>query len=149
MNSGVPHAVVGRLLRELAPQVLGAVARRHADFADAEDAVQEALAAAAARWPADGVPENPQGWLYRVAVRRLADHVRGEVARRRPAGADQRRRRDQRQQPRPERGRQRHRVADRPGVRRHGEAEPDVGEGRPTLARAVLTRPGEVDSHKH
>lgn len=71
------------LLRDLAPQVLGAVARRHHDFAAAEDAVQEALIAAAAQWLAEGVPANPRGWLYRVAVRRLADQVRSELARRR------------------------------------------------------------------
>ena len=74
---------VGRLLRELAPQVLGAVARRHGDFAAAEDAVQEALIAAAAQWPAEGVPNNPRGWLYHVALRRLTDHLRSEIARRR------------------------------------------------------------------
>lgn len=77
-------ADVGHLLRELAPQVLGAVARRHGgDFAMAEDAVQEALIAAAAQWPAEGVPDNPRGWLYHVAVRRLTDDVRSEMARRR------------------------------------------------------------------
>jgi RNA polymerase sigma factor (sigma-70 family) len=76
-------STVGHLLRELAPQVLGAVARRHEDFATAEDAVQEALIAAATQWPKDGVPENPRGWLYHVAVRRLTDHVRSEMARRR------------------------------------------------------------------
>jgi RNA polymerase sigma factor (sigma-70 family) len=73
----------GRLLRELAPQVLGAVARRYGDFAAAEDAVQEALIAAATRWPAEGVPANPRGWLYHVAVRRMTDHLRSEHARRR------------------------------------------------------------------
>jgi RNA polymerase sigma factor (sigma-70 family) len=78
-----PSADVGPLLRELAPQVLGAVARRHGDFDAAEDAVQEALAAAAAQWPAEGVPANPRGWLYHVALRRMADHVRSEAARRR------------------------------------------------------------------
>ena len=51
------------LLRELAPQVLGAVIRRFGDFDAAEDAVQEALLAAATRWPADGVPASPAGWL--------------------------------------------------------------------------------------
>lgn len=76
-------ADVERLLRDLAPQVLGAVARRHGDFATAEDAVQEALIAAAERWPADGIPANPRGWLYAVAVRRLTDHLRSELARRR------------------------------------------------------------------
>jgi RNA polymerase sigma factor (sigma-70 family) len=74
---------VGHLLRELAPQVLGAVARRHGDFADAEDAVQEALIAASAQWPVAGLPTNPRGWLFQVAIRRLTDQVRQAEARRR------------------------------------------------------------------
>ena len=57
------------LLRELAPQVLGAILRRYRDFAIAEDAVQEALIAAATQWPQGGVPANPRGWLYQVAAR--------------------------------------------------------------------------------
>jgi RNA polymerase sigma factor (sigma-70 family) len=73
----------GRLLRDLAPQVLGAVARRHGDFDAAEDAVQEALVAAATQWPAQGIPQNPRGWLYHVALRRITDHLRSEMARRR------------------------------------------------------------------
>ena len=71
------------LLRELAPQVLGAVVRRFGDFAAAEDAVQEALLAAAMQWPDEGVPDNPRGWLIQVAARRMTDHVRTELARRR------------------------------------------------------------------
>ena len=71
------------LLRELAPQVLGAVIRRFRDFAASEDAVQEALIAAATQWPRDGLPDNPRGWLIQVASRRMTDHVRSEVARRR------------------------------------------------------------------
>ena len=71
------------LLRELAPRALGAVARRSGDFTAAEDAVQEALLAAATRWPADGTPDNPLGWLIRVAARRLTDEYRSEEARRR------------------------------------------------------------------
>jgi RNA polymerase sigma factor (sigma-70 family) len=71
------------LLRDLAPQVLGALIRRFGDFSAAEDAVQEALLAAALQWPDAGVPENPRGWLYHVAVRRLTDHWRTEHARRR------------------------------------------------------------------
>jgi RNA polymerase sigma factor (sigma-70 family) len=70
------------LLRELAPQVLGAVVRRFRDFAASEDAVQDALIAAAAQWPRDGVPDNPRGWLIQVAQRRMTDHVRSEIARR-------------------------------------------------------------------
>ena len=73
---------VEHLLRDLAPQVLGATVRRFRDFAASEDAVQEALIAAAAQWPRDGVPENPHGWLVRVAQRRMADHARSEISRR-------------------------------------------------------------------
>ncbi|HXH05247.1 MAG TPA: sigma-70 family RNA polymerase sigma factor [Vicinamibacterales bacterium] len=83
MSPGPTTADVGRLLRELGPQVLGAVARRHGDFAAAEDAVQEALIAAAAQWPAAGIPARPRGWLYHVALRRLTDRLRSEMARRR------------------------------------------------------------------
>jgi RNA polymerase sigma factor (sigma-70 family) len=71
------------LLRELAPQVLGALTRRSGNFADADDAVQEALIAAAAHWPVDGIPTNPRGWLYHVATRRLADQHRRDAARQR------------------------------------------------------------------
>ena len=71
-----------RLLRELAPQVLGAVVRRYRDFPASEDAVQEALIAAATQWPSAGLPENPRGWLIQVASRRLTDQVRSEIARR-------------------------------------------------------------------
>ncbi|MBX7268229.1 RNA polymerase sigma factor [Micromonospora sp. Llam7] len=70
------------LLRELAPQVLGVLARRFGDFATAEDAVQEALLAAATQWPRDGRPGNPRGWLIQVAYRRMVELVRGEQARR-------------------------------------------------------------------
>jgi RNA polymerase sigma factor (sigma-70 family) len=70
------------LLRELAPQVLGVVARRFRDFSSAEDAVQEAMIAAFTQWPQEGVPENPRGWLIQVASRRLTDQVRSEIARR-------------------------------------------------------------------
>src|SRR5579872_1533581 len=70
------------LLRELAPQVLGIVARRFLDFVSAEDAVQEAMIAAFTQWPQEGIPENPRGWLIQVACRRLTDHVRSDVARR-------------------------------------------------------------------
>ncbi len=71
------------LIRELAPQVLGAVIRRFRDFAAAEDAVQEALLAATVQWPREGLPDNPRGWLIQVASRRMTDHLRSESARRR------------------------------------------------------------------
>jgi RNA polymerase sigma factor (sigma-70 family) len=75
--------ILESLLRELAPQVLGAVVRRFRDFAAAEDAVQEALLAASVQWPRDGLPANPRGWLIHVAARRLTDEIRAEIARRR------------------------------------------------------------------
>ncbi len=71
------------LLRELTPQVLGAVVRRFGDFSAAEDAVQETLLAAAMQWPEKSVPDNPRGWLIQVAARRMTDHLRAELARRR------------------------------------------------------------------
>ena len=70
------------LLRELAPQVLGAVTRRFRDFASAEDAVQEAMIAAFTQWPEEGIPENPRGWLIQVASRRMTDQLRSAIARR-------------------------------------------------------------------
>jgi RNA polymerase sigma factor (sigma-70 family) len=74
---------IENLLRELAPQVVGAVTRRFHDFAAAEDGVQEALLAAATQWPREGVPDNPRGWLIQVAARRMTDYWRSEEARRR------------------------------------------------------------------
>jgi RNA polymerase sigma factor (sigma-70 family) len=71
------------LLRELAPQVLGALVRRYGDFDTCEDAVQEALLAAALQWPAEGTPANPRGWLVTVASRRWIERWRQEDARRR------------------------------------------------------------------
>ncbi|MFL5493096.1 MAG: RNA polymerase sigma factor [Gemmatimonadales bacterium] len=82
MRSEYPDLTIEHLLRELAPQVLGAVTRRHGDFAAAEDAVQEALIAAASQWPVDGIPANPRGWLFHVALRRITDHLRSELSRR-------------------------------------------------------------------
>jgi RNA polymerase sigma factor (sigma-70 family) len=70
------------LLRNLAPQVLGATVRRHGHFDLSEDAVQEALLAASVQWPEQGVPENPRAWLITVASRRLTDELRSDYARR-------------------------------------------------------------------
>ena len=77
------EAAVESLLRQLAPQVLGAVVRRYGHFDIAEDAVQEAMLAAATQWPNEGLPENAKGWLITVAARRLTDLLRSEQARRR------------------------------------------------------------------
>ncbi|MGK5675313.1 RNA polymerase sigma factor [Micromonospora sp. URMC 106] len=74
--------LVEDLLRDLAPQVLGLLVRRHGQFDAAEDAVQEALLAAALQWPEQGVPDNPRAWLLTVASRRLTDEWRSERARR-------------------------------------------------------------------
>ncbi len=70
------------LLRELAPQVLGVLARRYGQFDAAEDAVQEALLAASVQWPGAGVPDNPRSWLIAVGGRRIVDEFRSESARR-------------------------------------------------------------------
>jgi RNA polymerase sigma factor (sigma-70 family) len=71
------------LLRRLAPQVLGVLVRRHGQFDTCEDAVQEALLAAAVQWPREGVPDNPHAWLVTVASRRMTDQLRSDHARRR------------------------------------------------------------------
>jgi RNA polymerase sigma factor (sigma-70 family) len=74
---------IERLLRDLAPQVLGILIRRYDGFDICEDAVQEALLAAALHWPADGVPDNPKGWLITVAARRRTEMWRADTARHR------------------------------------------------------------------
>jgi RNA polymerase sigma factor (sigma-70 family) len=71
------------LLRDLAPQVLGALARRYGQFGTCEDATQEALTRAALKWPAEGVPDNPRGWLITVASHCFLDEVRSQRARQR------------------------------------------------------------------
>jgi RNA polymerase sigma factor (sigma-70 family) len=70
-------------LRELAPRVLAKLVRRYGGFDTCEDAVQEALLAAAVQWPAEGMPDNPEGWLITVASRRRTELWRSESARRR------------------------------------------------------------------
>lgn len=76
------EARIEDLLRELAPQVL-AMLVRHGQFDACEDAVQEALVAAALQWPKEGVPDSPRSWLATVASRRLVDEWRSEGARER------------------------------------------------------------------
>jgi RNA polymerase sigma factor (sigma-70 family) len=81
-TGGGSGAAAEDLMRELAPQVLGALARRYGHFDLCEDAAQEALLAAAVQWPREGMPGNPRGWLITVASRRLTDALRAESARR-------------------------------------------------------------------
>ncbi|MFI9813461.1 RNA polymerase sigma factor [Saccharothrix variisporea] len=69
------------LLRDLAPRVLAILVRHHGDFAACEDAVQEALLAAATQWPEQGVPDNPKAWLVTVASRRRVEAWRQDTAR--------------------------------------------------------------------
>jgi predicted RNA polymerase sigma factor len=78
----VTAPVIEDLLRELTPQVLGALVRRYGQFEGCEDALQEAVLTATVQWPADGLPENPRGWLTAVASRRLIDQMRSDHARR-------------------------------------------------------------------
>ncbi|MFG1857872.1 RNA polymerase sigma factor [Actinomadura geliboluensis] len=70
------------LLRSLTPSVLGILVRRGADFAAAEDAVQDALVEAVRTWP-DDPPRDPKGWLVSRAWRRFLDATRADAARRR------------------------------------------------------------------
>ena len=77
------EAPIEDLLRELAPQILPPLVRHHGDFDVCEDAVQEALLAAALQWPVEGVPGNPKGWLITVASRRRTERWRSDSARRR------------------------------------------------------------------
>jgi RNA polymerase sigma factor (sigma-70 family) len=83
VTTAVTGEPVEDLLRRLAPQALGAVVRRYGHFDAAEDAVQEAMIAAATQWPDHGVPERPRAWLITAASRRLTDLLRSEQARRR------------------------------------------------------------------
>ena len=69
------------LLRQLVPAVIGVLVRRGADFASAEDAVQEALIRALETWP-DDPPRDPKAWLVAAAWRKFLDAVRSETSRR-------------------------------------------------------------------
>ena len=82
VGSSSPGPPIEHVLRDLAPHVLAALVRRFRDFTSCEDAVQEALIAAAAQWPESGVPANPLGWLIHVARRRMVDSVRSDTSRR-------------------------------------------------------------------
>ncbi len=117
--------------RREAPQVLGALTRHHGDFDRCEDAVQEALVAAAAQWPVDGTPHDPRGWLIRVASRRLVDRHRADRARaRREDGVAARRPADALRAP--------------PADADPGTADTDTLELLLLCCHPVLTRPSRV-----
>jgi RNA polymerase sigma factor (sigma-70 family) len=78
-----PTSALEHLLRTEAPQVLGALVRRFGHFDIAEDAVQDALLAAARQWPTQGIPDHPRGWLIRVGYRRMVDQLRADQLRQR------------------------------------------------------------------
>lgn len=82
MSQAHEERTIEILLRDLAPEVLAVVGRRYRDFPACEDAVQEALITAHAKWPHEGIPNNPRGWLIQVALRRMTDFVRNQIARR-------------------------------------------------------------------
>ncbi|MEJ3652315.1 DUF6596 domain-containing protein [Actinomycetes bacterium KLBMP 9759] len=84
----VPERPVEHLLRELAPQVLGALVRRYGHFDACEDAVQEALLAAVLKWPDAGVPDDPRSWLIRIGSYKLIDQLRSDRSRREREAAD-------------------------------------------------------------
>jgi RNA polymerase sigma factor (sigma-70 family) len=79
----VNGTAIEELVRDLAPQVLTALVRHHGGFDSCEDAVQEALLAAAVQWPAEGVPDDPKAWLITVASRRRIELWRSDSARHR------------------------------------------------------------------
>src|SRR5687768_13123797 len=78
---GQIHRVNESLVRELVPTVIGVLVRRGADFAAAEDAVQEALIRALETWPDDS-PRDPKAWLIAAAWRKFLDAARAETSRR-------------------------------------------------------------------
>lgn len=81
-DAAVEHAV-----RDAAPRAIAALTRRSKNFGFAEDAVQEAVLDAIEQWRRDGIPENPAGWIFTVAARRLNERLASESARRRREAA--------------------------------------------------------------
>ncbi|WP_322410624.1 RNA polymerase sigma factor [Microbacterium invictum] len=77
-----PLGALTAAVRSAAPRALAVMVRRTGSFDDAEDAVQEALLAAWAQWPREGIPDHPAAWLVSVASRRYVDAVRSDAARR-------------------------------------------------------------------
>jgi RNA polymerase sigma-70 factor, ECF subfamily len=77
--AGLDGTEVGRIFREESGRSLAALIRVFGDIDLAEDAVQEAFAVALRKWPRDGVPPNPGGWITTTARNRALDHLRREA----------------------------------------------------------------------
>lgn len=75
-GEGRAHEALESVFRQERSQILAVLIRLTGDFSIAEDALQEAFARAAARWPEDGVPSRPGGWITTTARRRAIDVVR-------------------------------------------------------------------------
>jgi RNA polymerase sigma-70 factor (ECF subfamily) len=79
MSAGNVEAELARVVREHAGRLAASLVSVIGDFSAAEDLVQDAVEAALAHWPAEGIPDNPDGWLYTVARRRGLDLLRREA----------------------------------------------------------------------
>jgi RNA polymerase sigma-70 factor (ECF subfamily) len=82
-----PPGAVERVFREHAGAILATLIRRIGDFQIAEDALQDALASALDRWPEDGLPANPGGWLATAARHKALDRLRRDAAQTRRGAA--------------------------------------------------------------
>jgi RNA polymerase sigma-70 factor (ECF subfamily) len=72
------HAELARVVRDHAGRLAASLVPLVGDFAAAEDLVADAIEAALTHWPAEGIPDRPDAWLYTVARRRGLDHLRRE-----------------------------------------------------------------------
>ena len=80
-RSAVPPAAIARIFREEYGRAVAVLVRAFGDIDSAEEAVQEAFAEAAARWPGDGLPPRPAGWIITTARNRAIDRLRREATR--------------------------------------------------------------------
>jgi RNA polymerase sigma factor (sigma-70 family) len=79
MSRAATDTELTRVVREHAGQLAASMVRLIGDFAAAEDLVQDAVEAALEHWPREGIPANPDGWLYTVARRRGLDVLRRDA----------------------------------------------------------------------
>ncbi|GAA3119868.1 RNA polymerase sigma factor [Planomonospora alba] len=79
MTADVAHDVLARVVREHAGRLASSLMSLLGDFSAAEDLVQDAVETALRRWPAEGIPDRPDAWLFTVARRRGLDVLRREM----------------------------------------------------------------------